>query len=72
MGTSFFKHNAPPQFGGGNPSIEARALSAPSYAARGSAIGAQKDVGAAQGINMAAYKGPLKRSAAYAPGPKKT
>jgi hypothetical protein len=71
MGTNFFKSKAP-NISGGNPGLEARAIGAAAYGSKGAAIGAQKDIGAAQGINKAAIAahGPLKRSAAYPPGPK--
>ncbi len=69
MGTHFFKS---PQLSGVSQNLEARAIGAGTYAARGAAVGAQKDIGAAQGINKAAYQGVPKRTAAYAPGPKKT
>jgi hypothetical protein len=74
MGTSFFKGNMQkaPQLGGGSQNMEARAIGSSTYAGKGAAIGAQKDIGAAMGINKAGYKGPMKGTAAYAPGPKKT
>lgn len=73
MGSSFFKGAGKPgAIGGGNQGIEARAIGASGYAARGAGGAAQKSVGQAQGINNAAIKshGPLKRSAAYPKGPK--
>lgn len=71
MGSSFVK-GAPKAMSGGNPGLEARAIGASAYGSKGAAIGAQKDIGAAQGFNRAAIKahGPLKRSAAYPKGPK--
>jgi len=51
---------------------QGRAMGASIGAIRGASIGSAKDIGAAQGINKSAYKGPMKRSAAYPPGPKKT
>jgi hypothetical protein len=71
MGTHFFAGKAP-QISGGPQNMEARAIGSGIYAARGAAAGAQKDLGAAQGINKAANQGVPKRTAAYAPGPKKT
>jgi hypothetical protein len=68
MGTSFFK-NKGATMPTGNQSMSARAMGAPAYAARGAAIGAQKDIGAAQAINKAGKFKPLKRSAAYPKGP---
>jgi len=68
MGSHFFQKA--PTFNSSGTNLEARAVGAPVYAARSAAIGAQKDIGAAQGINKAAYKGPMKRSAAYPKGPK--
>ena len=58
--------------GGGNPGLEARAIGSSTYGSRAAGIGAQKDIGMAQGINNAAIKshGPLKNSAAYPKGPK--
>ena len=71
MGTHFFAGKSP-QIGGGAQNMEARAIGSGIYAARGAAAGAQKDIGAAMGINKAANQGVPKRTAAYAPGPKKT
>jgi hypothetical protein len=68
VGSSFFKEKAP-SFGGGNPGLEARAIGSIGAGARGASIGAQKDIAAAQAINKHPFK-PLKRSAAYPPGPK--
>jgi len=72
MGSSFFKKAGANPTPGGMQGLEARAMGANVGAARGAAMGAAKDIGAAQGINKAGYGGPSKRSAAYAPGPKKT
>jgi len=70
MGTSFFqKGGAPKVITGGNPGLEARAIGASSYGVRGSAQGAQKELGVAQGVNKAGAFKPLKRSAAYPKGP---
>jgi hypothetical protein len=71
MGSSFFK-GKPPSMSGGNTNLEARALAAPGYAGRTAAIGAQKALSGAQAANKEAIKahGPMKRSAAYPPGPK--
>jgi hypothetical protein len=70
MGSSFFKGKGSP-ITGGNQNMEARALGAGQYAARGAGIGAQKSLGKAEGINSKAIAahGPLKRSAAYPKGP---
>lgn len=68
MGTSFFKGKAP-NISGGNPGLEARAIGAATYGGRGAAIGAQKSLSKAEGINKAAQHGPMKRSAAYPKGP---
>jgi hypothetical protein len=74
VGTSFFKgnkqHAAPVT--GSNTTQLARALNAGQYGARGAGIGAQKALAGAQAVNKAAISahGPLKRSAAYPPGPK--
>lgn len=73
MGSSFFKGQGKgPAISGGNPGLEARAIGASNYAARGAGAAAQKGIGVAQGINNAAIKshGPLKRSAAYPKGSK--
>lgn len=70
MGTSFFKGKGPKAIAPGNMNLLARAGNAGQYAARGEAMGAQKDIGAAQGINKAGAGKPLKRSAAYPAGPK--
>jgi hypothetical protein len=74
MGTSFFKGDTQkaPQISGGSQSMEARAIGSAAYAGKGASVGAQKDIGAALGINKAGYKGPMRGTAAYAPGPKKT
>ncbi len=69
MGTHFFAGKAP-QGSSSNLNMLARAGSAGSYAAKGASIGAQKDIGAAQGINKAGASKPLKNSAAYPKGPK--
>lgn len=72
MGTEFFRSMMkPPKIGGaGNINMEARAISAPGYAARASAGAAQKDLGAAMGYRGNKYGGPTGTSA-KAPGPKK-
>lgn len=71
MGTSFFKSGgAPKVISGGPQNIEARAIGSSAYAARGAAAGAQKDIGMAAAINKAGAFKPMKRSAAYAKGPK--
>lgn len=69
MGTSFFK-NAGPKIGGVSQNQEARALGSSVYAARGAAAGAQKNLGAVAGANKAGAYKPMKRTAAYAKGPK--
>jgi hypothetical protein len=71
MGTSFFKGKAP-AITGSNTNQLARGLNAGQYGARLASVGAQKDIGAAQGIDAAAIKahGPLKKSAAYPAGPR--
>jgi hypothetical protein len=71
MGTHFFRAGgAPKVISGGPTNLAARAFGASSYAARGAAAGAQKDLGAAQAINKAGAFKPMKRSAAYPKGPK--
>ena len=75
MGTNFFKSKgsagAMPMGGSGNNlGLEARAIGAAIGAGRGAAIGAQKDLSKAEGINKGAAFKPLKRSAAYPAGPK--
>jgi hypothetical protein len=72
MGTHFFAGKAPNIGTPGEIGLASRAAGAASGAARGASIGAQKDIGAAAGINKAAAYKPSQRSAAYAPGPKKT
>jgi hypothetical protein len=73
MSTHFFAKGGPaPKLNIPGSNLEARAAGAATGAARGAAIGAQKDLGAAQGINKAGAFKPSQRSAAYAPGPKKT
>jgi hypothetical protein len=71
---AFFKGQGKgPSIGGsGNTALEARAIGSSVNSARSAGIAAQKDVGAADAINKAAFKshGPLKRSAAYPKGPK--
>lgn len=69
MGTHFFAGKAP-QGQPGNMNQLARAGNAGMYATRGAAVGAQKDIGAALGINKAGAGKPLQRSAAYPKGPK--
>jgi hypothetical protein len=70
MGSSFFsKAGAPKAITGGNPGLESRAIGASSYGVRGSAQGAQKNLGAAMAINKAGAFKPMKRSAAYPKGP---
>jgi hypothetical protein len=74
MGSSFFKGkggHGPAITGGGNPGLEARAMGAAVSGGRGSAIGAQKSLGAASAINKAAFAPKIqKRGAAYPAGPK--
>jgi hypothetical protein len=72
VGTGFFKKAGQIPTPGGSQNLEARAMGSSVYAGRGAAAGAQKDIGAAQALNKAGFKGPMKRSAAYPPGPKKT
>jgi len=74
MGTHFFQKNVQksPQIGGGSQNLEARAIGASAAAGLRAGGGAAKDIGMAQGINKAGFTGPMKRGAAYAPGPKKT
>lgn len=66
MGTHFFKA---PKVGPGNVNLEARAMGTAVGAGRGASIGAQKDLGAALGLNKSKFK-PQKTNSAYAPGPK--
>jgi hypothetical protein len=66
MGSSFFKV---PKVGPSNMNLEARSIGASAGQARGSAIGAQKDLGAALALNKYKFK-PQKTNGAYAPGPK--
>lgn len=76
MGMGFHKGApagpAPKQIGTGNLNMMARALNAPSYAARGDAALATKDLGAASAFQK---KGPgfgtIHDAASNAPGPKK-
>jgi hypothetical protein len=68
MGTHFFAGKAP-QISGGSQNMEARAAGSASGAGIRAGSGAQKALGAA---GKAVFKGPLKGTAAYAPGPKKT
>lgn len=72
MGTQFFKAGKPSAITGSNTNQLARGLNSGQYGARASGQAAQKALGVAQGINAAAIKahGPMKRSAAYPPGPK--
>lgn len=71
MGTEFFRSMKPAKLGGSqNINMEARAISAPGYAARASAGAAQKDLGAAMAYRGSKYGGPTGTSA-KAPGPKK-
>jgi hypothetical protein len=71
MGTQFFKGKGGPAItGAGNPGLEARAIGSAAGAGRGAAIGAQKTLGKAEAINKAGAFKPMKRSAAYPPGPK--
>jgi hypothetical protein len=71
MGTAFFQAGGKPKaMMGSNLNMEARAIGAGSYAARGAAAGASKDLGAAMAINKAGALKPGKRSAAYPKGPK--
>ncbi len=71
MGTHFFA-KAPGIGAPSGTSLEARSMGSAVGAARAAGLGAQKDLGAAAGINKGGYGGPSKRSAAYAPGPKRT
>ena len=65
MGTHFFQK--PSAITGGKQGLTApRSIG---YATHGAAMGAQKDIGAAQAINKAGAFKPLKRSAAYPKGP---
>ena len=64
MGTSFFKGKGSP-ITGGNQNMEARAIGAGQYGARGAGIGAQKTLSDAK-IKLGGK--PLKRSAAYPKG----
>lgn len=70
MGTNFFKGAGRAKMGSTNVNMEARAQRAPEYAGRTASIGAQKDLGAAMGLNHALATS-TKRTAAIAPGPKK-
>lgn len=72
MGSQFFKAGKPSTISGGNTNQLARGLNSGQYGARTAAVGDQKALGVASGINNAAFKahGPLKRSAAYPKGPK--
>jgi hypothetical protein len=72
MGTSFFKGSHPTPITGSNTNQLARSVNAGAYGARTAGIGAQKALAGALGANNAAIKahGPIKRSAAYPPGPK--
>lgn len=73
MGSHFFKPGgqvSAPKIGSVQGSnLFARSISAPGYSARGFGGAATKDVGAA--YKPGSLK-PLTRSAAYAPGPKRT
>lgn len=70
MGSQFFKGKGQQQpISGGNPGLEARAIGSAVYGSRGAAVGAQKDLGKADAIAKAGLK-PLKRTAAFAKGPK--
>jgi hypothetical protein len=72
MGTSFFKSAgaAPKALSGGPQNAEARAIGAGGYASRSAGMGASKSLGVAEAINKAGKFKPMKRSAAYPPGPK--
>jgi hypothetical protein len=73
MGSNFFKGQGKgPAISGGNQGLEARAIGSSAYGVRTAGSGAQRDIGAADTINKAAFKshGALKRSAAYPKGPK--
>jgi hypothetical protein len=72
MGSSFFKgiQGRGPKITDSGQNLAARALGAGQYAARSAGMGAQKDIAAAQAINKAGAGKPMKRSAAYPPGPK--
>lgn len=69
MGSHFFQKGQ--KITSGSTNLTARALGAPGYLGRAAGMGAQKDLGAAMGINR--NKGPLAksdRSTAYPKGPK--
>jgi hypothetical protein len=70
MGSSFFHKGGAPKFTMGSQVPLAKAVGSAVYASRGAAAGAQKDLGAAAGINNAGARKPLQRSAAYPKGPK--
>jgi hypothetical protein len=65
MGTHFFKA---PKVGPSNMNLESRAMGSAAYAGRGDAVGAQKDLGAANGFLKAVKQ--TKGSSAYPKGPK--
>ena len=70
MGTHFFAGKAPTSKGPGNMNSLERAGNAGLYAARGSAVGAQKDLAAAQALNKAGAGKPLKGGSEFPKGPK--
>ena len=69
MGSSFFKAPGNPKLSGVPQNMEARAIGSSTYAARGATAGANKSLGKAESSGKSVYK-PMKRSAAYAKGPK--
>jgi len=70
MGTHFFAGSKPGKIGPANLNMASRAFAAPGYAAKGDAMLAGKDLGAASAFQKAGSKGTVKDAAADAPGPK--
>jgi hypothetical protein len=68
MGTKFFK--APGKMSAPGMNMTSRAIGAASYAGKGAAISAQKDLGAASALGKVKATKTTGNSA-YAPGPKK-
>jgi hypothetical protein len=68
MGSSFFKPSSP-KISVGGTNLAARALGSGQFAAKAAAGGAQKDLGAALGLNKSKFKS-QKTDGAYAKGPK--
>ena len=66
VGTKFF---APKQFSAPGLNLQARAQGAATGMQRGEAIGAAKDIAAAQALYKAHANKPQQRSAAYPKGP---